>query len=134
MKHNIQVITVHDLVLDFKQACPDWDGRSDLFERSSETNLEKNQRLTKVFEDCYTKLLEGTMDQNGFMDTMSENEINSDNAIQEILRRIQNPKFEMTLFDVYIMLFSFIKRHRNAHIFVDELSIHHSISSKLKYL
>ena len=134
MKHNIQVITVHDLVLDFKQACPDWDGRSDLFKRSSETNLENNQRLTKVFEDCYKKLLEGTMDQNVFMDTMSENEINSDNAIQEILRRIQNPKLEMIHLDVYIMLFSFIKRHRNAHIFVDELSIHHSISSKLKYL
>ena len=97
MKHNIQVITVHDLVLDFKQACPDWDGISDLFERSSETNLGQNQRLTKVFEDCYKKLLEGTMDQNVFMDTMSENEINSDNAIQEILRRIQNPKFEMTV-------------------------------------
>ena len=130
MKHNIQVITVHDLALDFKQACPDWETD---WKKEIETNLEKNQRLTQVFEDCYKKMLEGTMAQNEFMDTMLENGINSDNAIQEILRRIQNPKFEMTLFDVYIMLFSFIKRHRNAHIFVDELSIHHSISSKLKY-
>ena len=52
-KHDIKVVTVHDLLIDFKQAYPDWDGKLDLFPRSSETDHEKNQRLTKVFENNY---------------------------------------------------------------------------------
>ena len=40
-KHDIKVVTVHDLLVDFKQAYPDWDGKLDLFPRSSETDHEK---------------------------------------------------------------------------------------------
>ena len=39
-KYDIQVITVHDLLVDFNQACPDWDGKSDIFLTSSDTDHE----------------------------------------------------------------------------------------------
>ena len=125
-KHDIQVITVHDLVVDFKIACPDWDGKADIFPRSSGTDHEENQRLTEVFEDCCKKYNAGKMDIKEFYDQVDKNGINTENALQENVRRLQNPNYEKTLLDVYILLFSFIQRHRKDHIFVDELSILHS--------
>ena len=135
-KHDIKVVTVHDLLVEFKQANPDWDGKLDLFSRSSKTDHEKNQRLTKVFENHCKKAMAGKMDINEFRRTMDENGINSANAVQEVNRRIigRNPNFQVYLLDVYVMLFSFIKRHRKDHIFVDEFAIHHSIFCKLKFL
>ena len=124
-KHDIQVITVHDLAIDFKTACPDWDGKADIFPRSSETDHEKDRRLTRIFEDCRKKNIAGKMSVQDFYNTMVQNGINPTNAYQEVIRA-QNPNYEMTLVDVYILLFSFIKRHHKDHIFVDEFSILHS--------
>ena len=134
MKHDIQVITVHDLLVDFKQAYPNWDGKSDIFPRSSGTDHEENQRLTKVFEDSYEKLIAKKMDSTQFLTKMNQSGINSDNAYQEVMRRVNNPNYEVTLLDIYIMLFSFIERHRKDHIFVDEMSIAHSKFSKLNLI
>ena len=125
-KHDIQVVTVHDLVVDFKKAYPDWDGTLDLFSRSSKTDHEKNQRLTKVFENNCKKFAAGKMDKKEFARIMYENKINSQNAFLEAQRRMRNPNIEVSLLDIYDMLFSFIKRHRKDHIFVDEFSILHS--------
>ena len=134
-KHDIQVITVHDLIVDFNQAYPDWDGKSDIFPRSSGTDHKENERLTKLFEDCCKKILENKMDYAPeFRKKMNQNGINAQNAIQELLRRKNNPNYEVTLLDIYIMLFSFIERHRKDHIFVDEMSIAHSKFSKLDLL
>ena len=69
-KHDIQVVTVHDLLVDFKQAYPDWDGKSDLFPRLSETDHEKNQRSTEVFANICKKVLAGKMDPFEFKRTM----------------------------------------------------------------
>ena len=132
--HGIKVVTVHDLVVDFKQAHPDWDGKLDLFPRSRETDHEKNQRFTKVFENSCEKVLAGKMDWFEFRQTMDKNGINGLNAIQEVNRRIRNPNFQVSLLDIYVMLFSFIKRHRKNHIFVDEFAIHHSMYCKLNSL
>ena len=134
MKHDIKVVTVHDLLVDFKQAYPDWDGKLDLFPRSSETDHEKNVRLTKVFENNCKKALAGKMDVNEFRRTMDQHGINAANACQEVNRRIRNPNFQVSLLDVYVMLFSFIKMHRKDHIFVDEFAIHHSMYCKLNLL
>ena len=131
-KHDIQVVTVHDLLVDFKQAYPDWDGKSDLFPRLSETDHEKNQRLTKVFEINCKKALADEMDIHEFYRTMNQNGINGTNAVQEVIRRRQNTNFVVSHLNVYIILFSFIKRHRKDHIFVDEFAIHHSMFCKLK--
>ena len=125
-RQDIQVVTVHDLLVGFKKAYPDWDGTLDRFPRSSEIDHEKNHRLTKVFESNCEKMLEGKMDEYEFYNTMTPNGFNAENAMQEVNRRIRNPNFETSLLDVYIMLFSFIKWHRKDHIFVDELSILHS--------
>ena len=125
-KHDIKVVTVHDLNVDFKQAYPDWDGKLDLFPRSSETDHEKNHRLTKVFENNCKKKLAGKMGVQEFGQTMDQNGINGLNAMEEVRRRIGNPNFQVSLLDVYVMLFSFIQRHRKDHIFVDEFSILHS--------
>ena len=133
-KHDIQVVTIHELVVDFKQAYRNWNGKLDLFPRSSETNHEKNQRLTKLFEDNCKKTLAGKMDTTEFFLTMKQNGINAENAIEEVNIRIGNPNFEVSLLDVYVMLFSFIKRHRKDHIFVDEFSILHSKFCKFNYL
>ena len=133
-KHDIQVVTIHELVVDFKQTYRNWDGKLDLFPRSSETNHEKNQRLTKLFEDNCKKVLAGKMDKTEFYLTMKQNGINAENAIEECNRRIRNPNFEVSFLDVYVMLFSFIKRHRKDHIFVDEFSILHSKFCKFNYL
>ena len=133
-KHDIQVVTIHELVVDFKQAYRNWDGKLDLFPRSSETNHEKNQRLTKLFEDNCKKKLAGKMVWTEFFQTMRQNGINVENATKEVNRRIRNPNFEVSLLDVYVMLFSFIKRHRKDHIFVDEFSILHSKFCKFYYL
>ena len=133
-KHDIQVVTVHDLLVDFKHAYPDWDSKLDLFPRSSEIDHEKNQRLTKVFETNCKKLLTLNMDYNAFFQTMNRNGINGKNAAQELIRRCRNPNFKVSLLDVYVMLFYFIKGHRKDHIFVDEFAIHHSMFCKLKFL
>ena len=133
-KHDIQVITVHDLLVDFKRAYPDWDGKSDIFPRSSGTDHEENQRLTKVFEDSYEKVIANKMDGIQFSTEMNQSGINAENAYQEVMRRRNNPNYEVTLLDIYIMLFSFIERHRKDHIFVDEMSIAHSKFSKLNLL
>ena len=133
-KHDIKVITVHHLVLDFKQAWADWDGKSDIFPRSSGTDHDKNQELGQLFEDNCKKVLAGKMDGFEFGEKMIQNGLNYQNAFQELLRRTKNPNYEVSYLDVYVMLYSFIKRHRKDHIFVDEFSIHHSMYSKLKYL
>ena len=125
-KHDIQVITVYDLVVDFKVAYPDWDGKADIFPRSSRTDHEENQRFTEVFEDCSKKCMAGKMDIVEFINQMKKNGMNVENAFQEHVRRKPNPNYEKTLLDVYILLFSFIQKHRKDHIFVDELSILHS--------
>ena len=125
-KHDIQVITVLDLFNDFKQAYPDWDGKSDIFPMSNKINHENNQRLTKLLEDCCKRRL--SMDE--FDKKMVENGINRQNAAVEYFKRIKNPNYQVTFLDVYIMLFSFIKKHRKDHIFVDEVSILHSKFSK----
>ena len=132
--HHIEVVTVHDLLVDFQQAYPDWDGKLDLFPRSSETDHEKNHRLTKLFENNCKKAMAGKMDVNEFTRTMNQNGINGQNAVQEVFRRIRNPNFQVSHLDVYDMLFSFIKRHRKDHIFVDEFAIHHSMYCKLNLL
>ena len=129
-KHDIQVITVHDLLVDFKQAYPDWDGKSNIFPMSNKIDHENNQRLTKLFEDWCKKKLAGDMDVNEFINKMNQNGINYLNAIEEVSRRMENPNFEVSFLDAYIMLFSFIKNHRKDHIFVDEVSILHSKFSK----
>ena len=137
-KHDIQVITVHDLVVDFKIAYPDWDGKSDIFPRTSGTDHEKNQRLSKIHEYFRKKYRAGKVDFNELFNelhiTMKKNGIKTENALQEYFRRSTNPNYEKTLLDVYILLFSFIKRHRKDHIFVDELSILHSKFSKFSLL
>ena len=125
-KHDIQVITVHDLLVDFKQAYPDWDGKSNIFPMSNKTDHENNQRLTKLLEDCFNKLLAKKMDPKEFGRKMKQSGINYQNAGQEYVRRVRNPNVKVSLLDVYIMLFSFIKNHRKDHIFVDEVSILHS--------
>ena len=144
-KHNIKVITVHDLVLDFKTACPDWDGKSDLFQRSNETDYEKNQRLAKIFEGSSRNLVRGMMVTTNIGDgetlkefqlKMQQNGINFHKALLEANRRLLNlyskdSYSKASLPDVYIMLFSFIKRHRKDHVFVDELPILTSKFSKL---
>ena len=68
-----------------------------------------------------------------FRKKMDDNGINFQNACQELWRRMRNPNYDITLPDVYILLFSFIKRHGADNIFVDEVSILHSKSSKFKY-
>ena len=133
-KHDIRVITVHDLVIDFKEACPDWDGKSDNFPRCSTTQNEKKQRLRKSFEDCYKKLLAKKVNMDEFTQMLVQNGINVQNAVQEVIRRKRDLNFEVSLLDVYIMLYAFIKRHRKDHIFVDELSILHSKFCKLYLL
>ena len=127
-KHDIQFITVHDLVVDFKKSFPNWDGKSDIFLRSGETDHKENQRLANVFEDFCKDLQKGLFanDKNEFIRRLNQNGINYLNAYQEIVKMQQNPNYKMTHLDVYIMLFSFIRRHRNDHIFVDEMSILHS--------
>ena len=126
-KYDIKVLTVHDLVVHFKKDHPNWDGKTDIFPRSSVTDHEKNQQLLKVFDDCFKKYIEDKMKFSfEFIDKMKQNGINSQNAFQEMDRRAPNPNKEMTLLDVYILLFSFIKKHRKDHIFVDELPILHS--------
>ena len=124
--HNIKVITVHDLVKDFKRSCPDWDGKSDIFLRSSKIDHEKNQRLATVCEDCVKQRLAMKITVDEFRKTITINGINHQNAIHEVFRRAKNPKYEMSLLDVFIILFSFIKRHRKDHILVDEVAILHS--------
>ena len=130
-EHSIQVITVHDLLLDFQQAYPDWDGISDPFKRSDKIYLAKNMRLAEIFEDCSKKVLE-EMNLTEFMNKMDQNGINGQNAGHEVLTRRSNMEcfiksgiYEPYM-DVYIMLFSFIERHRKDHFFVDEASILHS--------
>ena len=117
------------MVEDFKQNCPDWDGKSDLFKRSDETDHEKDQKLMKVFEDAYKKFL-ANRDSKEFTNMMQQNGINQQNSIQEVVRRIQNPNYDLSLPDIYILLYHFIKRHQKDHIFVDEMPILHSKSSK----
>lgn len=121
-KHDIQVITVHDLLVDFKQAYPDWDGKSDIFPRSS----------GQFFFNIFKKIVANKMVGSEFKDKMDQNGINVQNAIQEIVRRKNNLNFEVTILDIYNLLFSFIQRHRKDHIFVDEMSI--SKFSKLNLL
>ena len=136
--HHIQVITVYDLLNDFKRACPNWDGESDLFPRSNETDYEREKHLNRIFENgC--KLFSGTCDTKTHMDKfeefremMEQNGINPLTAYQDALRRERNLKLEEYRPDIYILLFSFIKRHKKDQIFVDELSILHSKSSKLE--
>ena len=53
-KHGIQVITVKDLLDDFKQSYPDWDGKSDLFKRSNETDHEKEENC--IPKSCHSSL------------------------------------------------------------------------------
>ena len=125
-KHDIQVITVHDLLVDFEKAYPDWDGESNILPMSNKTDHENNRRLTKLFEDCCRKYMACEMDIYEFRNKMNQNGINSENAFQEVSKRIRNPNFEVSLLDVYIILFFFIKHHRKDHIFVDEVSILHS--------
>ena len=132
-KHDIQVITVHDLVMDFKQSYPNWDGDSELFQRSSETNHDENQRLKKIFEDSCKVVLADKMDTAVFKRTMDQNRINAENSMHELVKRLKNPNYELSPLDVYIMLFHFIKKHRKDHIFVDEFSIFHSRFCKLHY-
>ena len=131
-KDGIQVITVHDLVQDFKKSRIDWDGKSDLFERSTKADHKKDERLTKVFEEASRKYRAKEMYICEFRKMMEQNGINLQNAVQEVVRRFRNPNLDISLPDVYILLYSFIQRHRNDHIFVDEVSILHSKSSKLK--
>ena len=133
-KHDIQVITVHDLLVDFEKAYPDWDGESIIFPILNKTDHENNQRLTKLLEDCFNRMLAKKMDPKEFGRKMKQSGINYQNAGQELLRRAHNPNFELTLLDIYIMLFSFIKQHRKDHIFVDEVAIAHSKFSKLNFL
>ena len=137
-KYDIQVITVHDLVVDFKEAFPNSDGKADIFPRSCGTDHEKDQRLTKIFEDCSNKYMADKTNKMDawifFYNTMDENGINSENAFREHLRRTKDPNYEKTLVDVYNLLFSFIQKHRKDHIFVDELSILHSKFCKLSLL
>ena len=128
-KHGIQVLTVKDLQEEFRQICPHWDGKSDLFKRSNKTDHEKEEKLMKIFEDAYKKRL-ANKDLKEFKKAMDQNGINFQNAYQELLRRLQNPNYDVTLPDVYILLYSFIKRHRKDHIFVDEMPILHSKASK----
>ena len=106
----------------------------DLFPRSNETDYEKNQRQSEVFENCYKKALAGKMDVKEFNGIMDKNGINFSNASQEAHKRMQNPNFEVSFLDVHIMLFFFIKTHRKDHIFVDEFAIHHSMFCKLTIL
>lgn len=129
-KKGVQVITVHDLVQDFNESCIDWDGKSDLFKRSTKSDHKKDARLTEVFEEASRKLIEQETDISEFRKILEQNGINYRNAFQEALRRLDNPNLDIP--DVYILLYSFILRHRNDHIFVDEFSILHSKSSKLK--
>ena len=122
---------MHELVVDFKQSWPDWDGKSDIFPRSSKTDHEKNQRLVNVLEDYHKRWIIDemeidTMEFIKFRNTMDQNGINVQNAYQELRRRQMNPNYEVSLRDAYIMLFSFIVKHRKDHIFVDEFSILHS--------
>ena len=65
---------------------------------------------------------------------VGERIVNGQNATHELLRWMKNPSYEVTLLDIYIMLFSFIERHCNDHIFVDEMSIAHSKFCKLDLL
>ena len=128
-KHGIQVATVKDLLDDFKKSCQDWDGKSDLFKRSNETDHEKEEKLMKIFENAFKKCL-ANKDVSEFRRMMEQNGINFQNANQELFRRVQNPNYDLSLPDVYILLYSFIKRHHKDHIFVDEMPILHSKSSK----
>ena len=132
-KHDIQVITVHDLLQDFKKHYKTWDGKSDSFKRSNKEDHEKDERLIRLFEDGVKNVLAETMDMTEFYKMMHQNGINSQNALQELLRRTRNPNYEISHPDVYILLYCFIKRHRGDQIFVDEVSIIHSRSSKFKY-
>ena len=50
---------------------------------------------------------------------MEQNGINFLNAAQEFNRRIDNPNYDLSLPDVYILLYSFIRKYQNDHIFVD---------------
>ena len=131
-KHNIEVITVHDLLQDFKKHYKTWDGKSDLFKRLNKEDHENDERLIQLFEDSVKKVLTKTIDANEFRKVMKQNGINYQNALQELMRRIQNPKYEINNPDVYILLYCFIKRHRRDQVFVDEVSILHSKSSKIK--
>ena len=65
---------------------------------------------------------------------MEQNEINSHDAGQELNRRTRNPNYGVSFLAVYIMLFSFIKRHRKDQIFDDEFAIHHSMYCKLNVI
>ena len=130
VKDGIQVITVYDLFLDFKKFRIDLDGKLDLFKRSTKSDHNKDERLTKMFEEASRKFMAHEMDTNEFGEMTKRNGINVQNAIQELLRRIYNSKLDISLPDVYILLYSFIQRHRSDHIFVDEVSILHSKSSK----
>ena len=129
-KHGIIGITIKDLLNDFKQTCPDWDGQSDLFKRSNETDQERDAKLKDAFDHASKMLLQGKMEVNEFSKMMQQNGINVRNSIQEVLKRAKNPNYEVSLLDVYILLYCFIKKHCNDHIFVDEMPILHSKTSK----
>ena len=73
---------------------------------------------------------------NEFELKMEQNGINLKKASLEVNRRITNryskdSYSKVSLPDVYVMLFSFIKTHRKDHVFVDELPILTSQFSKL---
>ena len=132
-KHKIHVITVHDLLTDFRKAHPNWDGKSDLFQRSSEIDLEKDQHLNDIFNDTLKKLLAHKIDNYEFLNMMEQNGIHFPNAAEEAFRRQNDPDSETSnLPDVLVLLFSFIKRHHHDNIFVDEVPIPLSSYSKFK--
>ena len=133
-KHDIEVITVHDLLQDFKKHYKAWDGKSDLFQRSKGEDHEKDERLIRLLEDAVKKFRPNPTYIIEFTKMMQQNGINHQNAIQELVRRIQNPNYEISNPDVYILLYCFIKRHRRDQIFVDEVSILHSKSGKFAFL
>lgn len=117
------------MLKEFQRVFKNWNGKDDLFLRSRKTNHEKDQRLLKLFDDaCKTYMT--NRDIREFRSMMQTNGMNVQNAVQELYNRLQNPDYEISPLDVYILLFSFIKDHKNDHILVDEVPILHSKSCK----
>ena len=130
-KQDIIPITLFDLEKDFKKSNCNWDGTSDLFPRSC-SMVQNEAKLNEMFEEECKRLLSGEINFGEFRKKMDENGINGDSALQEVMERFQNPTKTYTL-DVYNLVYSFVKRNRKAHIFVDEMPILQSKRSNKLY-
>jgi hypothetical protein len=126
-KQDIIPITIFDLESDFHKSNCNWNGTSELFPRSSSIE-QNNAKLNEIFEAACKRLLKMEIDIVKFGEIMTENGINEEGAKQEVLDRMKNPTGTSSV-DVYNLLYSFVRKNRNSHIFIDEMPILHSKSS-----